>query len=144
MHKNLEKILRIIIIFWGIYLAVESFLYFFNVRLISVGNFWLPSASVYSRFTERILGSVFLFLLILLFEVQKDLNKYKNLIIISGFWTLFHGCLMIYLSFLHDYPKIYNGMPSLYVWLPLYNQYVFLEGVILIAYSIVVYFWVKK
>lgn len=144
MHKKLEKLLRAFIIFWGIYLLFESFLYLFNIRLTDTKNLWLPQAFIYSKFIENMLGSVFLFVSIVVFEVQRDLNKYKTFIILSGIWTVFHGGLLIYLSKEQNYFRIYEKQPSLYVWFPQYNQYLFLEGAVLIIYSLMVYLWIKK
>lgn len=105
---------------------------------------WIPSAIVYAKLIEKVLGSTFLFIaVIILFEVQKDLSKYKNFIKISALWALLHGILLIYLSFSQNYLEVFKSSPSLMVWFPLYDKYVAFEGVVIICFSILVFFWVK-
>lgn len=144
MGKNIEKLLRLVIICLGLYLLFESFLYFFDIRLIDVRADWDLSALVYAKLIEKVLGSAFLFIaVVILFEVQKDLLKYKNIIKISAVWALLHGILLIYLSFPQNYTEVFKPFPSLMVWFPLYDKYVTLEGIIIILFSILVFFWVK-
>ena len=139
-----EKVLKIFIIFWGFYLFLEGFSYLSDIRLMDTKALWLPSSAAYAELTGQILGSVFLLMAILAFEVQRNVNKYKNFVIISGFWSILHGGLLIYLSISQNYLKAFLKIPSLYVWLPFYNQYLFLEGVVLIIYSLIVYIWIKN
>lgn len=144
MHKTIGKILRIFLVFLGIYLTCEALLAFFNIRLIDINNIWLTSATVFSHFIGFVLGSMFLFAAVMVLEIQRDLLKYKSLVVLSSFWALFHGGLLIYLSFAHDYLKIYQNMSSLFIWIPFYNQFLILEGTVLIIYSILVWVWAKK
>lgn len=144
MGKKIEKLLHLVIIFLGLYLLFESFLYFFDIRLMDVKAIWMPSAITYAKLIEKVLGSAFLFIaVIVLFEVQKDLPKYKNFIKISAIWALLHGILLIYLSFSQNYKEVFKSFPSLMVWFPLYDKYVAFEGIVIICFSILVFFWVK-
>lgn len=144
MGKKIEKLLHLVIIFLGLYLLFESFLYFFDIRLMDVKAIWMPSATTYAKLIEKVLGSAFLFIaVIVLFEVQKDLPKYKNFIKISAIWALLHGILLIYLSFSQNYIEVFKSFPSLMVWFPLYDKYVAFEGIVIICFSILVFFWVK-
>ena len=140
MHKKIPKILRSILLFWGIYLLFEAAIYLFDIRLIDTRAVWQFSAITYAQYIDRILGSIFLFLSIIILEIQKDLKKYKKIIVLSSFWAFFHGMFLVYLSVSQNYVKIYENIPSLYVWFPLYTQYVSLEGLFLIIYSILFLF----
>lgn len=111
---------------------------------MDVKAIWMPSAITYAKLIEKVLGSAFLFIaVIVLFEVQKDLPKYKNFIKISAIWALLHGILLIYLSFSQNYKEVFKSFPSLMVWFPLYDKYVAFEGIVIICFSILVFFWVK-
>lgn len=144
MDKTVEKLLRGVILFWGIYLLFESLLYLFSIRLTDTKNVWPPSAVAYGELIEKILGSTFLFVAIVVFEVQKNLLKYKTFIKLSGIWALFHGFLLIFLSLTQNYVEVFGAFPSLFVWFPLYENYVVLEGVAAILFSILAYMWLKN
>ncbi|MBU1000042.1 hypothetical protein KKE78_01415 [Patescibacteria group bacterium] len=141
MYKN---ILRGFLIGGGIYLFLEAVLYLFNIRLYSVETVWPDSAVSYARLINQFLGSCFLFMVILAFEVQKNIEKYQPVIKTSGLWALFYGFLLIFISLSKDFSQAFNSLSSLYVWFPFYNQYLLLEAVFLIAYSMVVFLWISK
>lgn len=143
MKKNIERILRFLVIFWGVYLTFEGILYFFNIRLADVKNIWPTSAALYSELIGKVLGSMFLFTAAIVFDIQRNLLKYRNFIKLSMFWGLFHGGVLIWLSLSNNYVEVFKNWPSLYLWSPFYNQYVTLEGVVLIGYSVLVYLWLK-
>lgn len=144
MGKKIEKLLRLVIILLGLYLLFESFLYFFDIRLMDVKAVWSSQAIVYAKLIEEVLGSTFLFIaVIILFEVQKNMLKYKNFIKISALWALLHGILLIYLSFSQNYIEVFKSFPSLMVWFPLYDKYVAFEGIVIICFSMLVYLWIK-
>lgn len=144
MHNNLAKIVRVAIIFWGIYFLFESFLYLSHVRLTDIKTLWLPAAAAYAKFIESMLGSVFLFLSAAAFELQRNLQKYKKIIVLSAPWAIFHGGLLIYLSKGQNYVTLYASTPSLYVWSPFYNSYLLFEGILALLYAVVVLFWFKE
>ncbi len=105
---------------------------------------WSSQAIVYAKLIEEVLGSTFLFIaVIILFEVQKNMLKYKNFIKISALWALLHGILLIYLSFSQNYIEVFKSFPSLMVWFPLYDKYVAFEGIVIICFSMLVYLWIK-
>lgn len=132
------------IVFWGLYLVFESFLYIFSIRLTDTINVWPPSAVVYGQLIEKVLGSTFLFVAIVVFEVQKNLLKYRTFIKLSGIWAFFHGCLLIFLGTTQNYVDVFKALPSLFVWFPWYGKYVVLEGLAAIGFSMLVYLWLKK
>lgn len=130
-------------IFGFLYFLFEAVLYLSNIRLSDVNTSWPESAKVYARLINLVLGSFELFLSVLCFELQTNLKKYAKLIKISGFWALIHAAVLIILSIGNNFTNIFSGIPSLYVWVPFYNQYVFFEGFILVSYSLAVYLWLK-
>lgn len=123
---------------------MEAILYLFNIRLYSVETVWSDSALSYAKLTNQFLGSCFLFISLLAFEAQKNIEKYQPLIKISGLWAIFYGFLLVFLSLSKDFSQAFNNLSSLYVWLPFYNQYLLLEAVFLIAYSMVVFLWISQ
>lgn len=143
MHKSIEKILRGLLIFAGIYFLFEAVLYLFDLRLLGVIS-WPFTGITYAKYVEHILGSMFLLFSIFTFEIQRDLNKYKRIIILSSYWALFDAMLLFISSLPQDFVKIYKDIPSLYVWFPWYNQFLYLESLLLILYAVIVYLWIKK
>lgn len=131
------------LIFWGLYLLFEASLYFFNFRLKDVVGIWPQPALLYSLLIEKILGSLFLLTALVTFAVQRNLAKYKTFLKISAIWSLFHGSLLIFLGWSQNYAINFSGYPSLLVWFPLYNFYLILEGIALLSYSVLVYFWLR-
>lgn len=144
MGKNIEKILRGILIFGFFYFLFEAILYLSNIRLTDVGTSWPASAKGYTKLISQVLGSFELLLSLVCFELQKDVKKYAGLIKISGIWALVHALVLIMLAAGNNFTNIFAPMPSLYVWTPLYNQYVFFESGLLIFYSVIVILWSRK
>lgn len=140
----MDKILRGFFIFGSLYFLIEAILFLFNIRLADVNTNWPESAKVYARLINQVLGSFELLISILCLELQSNLKKYPRLIKISGFWALIHAVVLIMLSVSNNFTNIFSGIPSLYVWMPFYNPYLFFEGLILIFYSLSVYFWFKQ
>lgn len=123
----------------------EGLLYFFNIRLTDIKNIWPVSALVYAELIEKVLGSFLLFVAaVIIFEVQRNPLKYKNFIKIGGIWAFFHGLLLIFLSTTQNYLEVFKAYPSLFVWFPMYEKFVILEGVVAILFSILVYIWLKN
>lgn len=144
MHINLSKILKLVLIFWSVYAFFEASLYISNIRLMDVSIVWSSQALTYAKLMGPILGSTFLLISIVAFKASKNLEKYKDFIKISGIWAIFHGGLLIYLALIQDNAGIFSPNPSLFAWIPFYNQYLVLEGVMLFLYSLLIFLWVKK
>lgn len=144
MGKNIEKILRGFLFFGFLYFLFEAVLYLSNIRIIDVGINWPESAKVYARLINQVLGSFELLISVLCFELQRDIKKYVRLIKISGFWALLHASVLIMLTLSSNFTKVFSGIPSLYVWAPFYNQYIFFEAGLLIFYAAVVMLWSRK
>lgn len=145
-HRNekIEKLLSGLIILGSLYLVFESILHVFNIRLLDAESVWPVSALAFSRLIDQIYGSFALLLSVTLFEIQKDLAKYKRIIIIFAFWSLSHAVFLIYTSLNNNFKTLFNPVYSLAVWSALYNQYLLLEAFLLIFFSLVVFLWVRK
>lgn len=128
----------------AVYLLFESVLYFSDVRLISVKGIWPASAISYSSLINKVLGSAFLLIAIVAVEVGRNLNKYKTFLKLSGWWAVFHGGVLIFLSLTNNYSALFSMLPSLQVFFPYYNQFLILEGLVSICYGLAVYLWMKN
>lgn len=140
MHKIFKKILSVMLLVWSFYAFFEAFLYLSHIRLVGIKSSWPADALSYSSLLEGIVGSLFLLIGAVAFIVSKNLDKYRGFIKISGVWTLFHGGLLIFLGLTQDYLNTFMA-PSLYVWFPFYDQYLVIEGIALIGYSVIVYLY---
>lgn len=140
----MDKLLRGLIIFGSLYLIFESALHFFNIRLLDAEPVWPVSALTFSKLMDQIYGSFALLLSAILFEIQKDIVKYKKIIIIFAFWSFLHAVFLIYTSFNNNFQTLFNPLYSLSVWSTLYNQYLLLEAFLLILYGLIVFLWVRK
>lgn len=143
MHKNIQKILRGILIFGFFYLIFDTVLYFSNIRLSNVFSVWPESAVSYATLVNKAFGSFTFLTALIVFELQRNLSKYRNLVMLVAVWAFLHGVILLYLSLSNDYLKIFANSPSLYVWFPFYDQYLILEAVLLFVFSLVVFIWVK-
>lgn len=142
MHK-IEKVLKVFLNVLAVYLILDGGVHLLNIRLQSVANIWLPSALSYATLLNAIYASFVFLTAGLMLGVQNSLNKYKNLIFISSFWAIFHGLLLIYLTSTQNFMHNFSGNPSLYVWMPFYNQYLLIEAVLSFVYAILVFIWIK-
>lgn len=140
----MQKILRAYLILLGVYLFIDVSIHLFDIKLLDVGGQWPQSALTYSRFISHLYASFAFLASVAVYELQRDLKKYKNLILITAVWALFHGILLIYSSITTNFASDFKGMSSLHVWLPFYNQYVLIEGIVLIIYSGIVYLWARS
>jgi len=132
------------LIFGSLYFLFEAIFYLSNIRMIDVGTSWPEPAKVYAKFLSQLLGSFEFLLAVLCFELQRNLKKYSGLIKLSGFWASIHAAVLIILANGNNFTKIFADTPSLYVWAPFYNQYVFFEAGLLIFYVITVILWSRK
>lgn len=137
----MTKVIRGSLIFGGVYLFIDGLLHFFNLRLSSV--VWQESALSYVKLLNSIYASFVFFVALVFLIIQKDIKKYRNIILITGIWALFHGILLVILSLTQNYIRVFQGAPSLYVYLPFYDQYLILESMLLVSYSFFVFTWVK-
>lgn len=140
----MEKLLRIVLNILAIYLIGDGVMHLLNIRLQSVMNVWPGSAISYAYLLNGIYASFVFLAAILLMVAQKDLKKYQSLILASGIWAIFHGFLLIYLSSTQDFVNNFSNLPSLYVWIPFYNQYLFFEAFMIIIYGLMIFLWVRK
>ena len=138
-----EKILKAFLIFAGCYFIFDTLLHLSNIKLSSVLNSWPSSAFSYAHLLNYIYASFVLLSACICFVIQKDLKKYKTLIIISGIWAVFHGTVLLYLVGIDNYQEVFKQLPSLLVWLPFYKEYLSFNALLLFLYSAVVYLWRK-
>lgn len=141
MHKILEKVVRIFLIFLGIYLIGDGIIHLLNIRLNSVINTWSSSAIVYAKLLNAIYASFVFLAACLVLVVQANLEKYKTLIRVSTIWAIFHGFLLIYLTQTLSIMNNFYNLSSLYVWMPFYNEYLLFEAFLAFAYAILIFIW---
>lgn len=144
MHKSIEKVLRVFLNILAIYLILDGAIHLLNIRLQSVANIWPASAFSYAILLNAIYASFVFLTALLILVAQANLNKYKNLVLTSSIWTIFHGSLLIYLSLTQNFANNFSNFPSLSVWLPFYNQYLLVEAILSFVYTGLVFIWIKK
>lgn len=136
--------MKAFLLFGCAYFLFEFIIHFLNIRLWGVEAVWSPAAQTYATIMNQFYGSLALFISILLFLMQKNMAKYKSIIILTGLWTLFHGLFLIYLSLVNDFSRVFAGLPQLTLWFPFYNQYLLLEALVLFSYALTVWRWIGK
>ena len=144
MHKNFEKIFRVFLNVMAVYLILDGAIHLFNIRLQSVLNIWPKSALSYATLLDMIYASFVFLVAALLLIAQRSLKKYQSLILASSIWAIFHGFLLIYLSLSQNFTGNFSNFPSLFVWMPFYNQYLLAEAFLAFIYAILVFIWIKK
>lgn len=144
MGINIEKLLRGYINLLGIYLIIDGAIHLFNIRLQSVVNVWPQSALSYATLLNVIYASFVFLAATLVFVAQKDLKKYKTLIMISAIWAFIHGLLLIFLSLTQNFSANFLILSSLSVWIPFYDQYLLLESFLAFVYVVLVFIWIKN
>ena len=144
MGKNIEKILRGFLIFGGAYFIFDGLLHFFNIKISSANSAWPQSAISYAGLLNSIYASFIFLAAAIAFVIQKDLKKYKAVLVVSSVWAIIHGSVLLFLVWTQNYQQIFKDLPSLLVWLPFYNQLVLIEGGVLIIYSGIVYLWARS
>ena len=139
-----QKLLRVFLNILAIYLVGDGAIHLLNIRLQSVQNVWPQSALSYAVLLNGIYASFVFLVAILVLVVQKDLKKYKSLIFASAIWSLFHGLLLTYLTLNQNFISSFLSYPSLYVWMPFYNQYLLFEAFLAFVYVILVLIYLKS
>ncbi len=143
MKKNLPKLVRGYLIFGAFYMLVESLVHFSNIRLMSVAG-WPKEALAFSSLMSTLYASYSLFISLLLFYLQNNIEKNKSLIKLFSFFALFHGVLLILLTFTRNYEQIFQNFPSLAFFLPYYNLYLSFESLLSLSFVLLIYLWLKK
>ncbi|MBI2334494.1 hypothetical protein HYU96_01715 [Candidatus Daviesbacteria bacterium] len=139
-----EKLFRIFLIFLAVYLIGDGLIHLFNIRLLSVSSFWPVSAISYAVLMNSIYASFVLLAATLILVAQANLKKYRELILASAIWAIFHGILLLFLNSTQNFAQDFSDYPSLSVWLPFYNHYLFFEAILAFIYAIVVFVRHKK
>jgi uncharacterized membrane protein YozB (DUF420 family) len=144
MYKIPDKQLRFFIIVLGIYLIGDGLIHLLNIKLGSVKGIWPQSAFSYAILLNSIYASFVFLVSSLILIAQKDLKKYKSLILVSSVWSVFHGGLLIYLSVTQNFMVSFYNLPSLYVWMSFYDKYLIFEALLAFAYALLVFLWIKN
>lgn len=140
----MEKTIRIFLIAGAFYLIFDGLIHFFNLRLFSAQSVWPESALSYSTLLNLVYASFVFLTAGFAFVLQTDINKYKNFVIFSSFWAIFHALMLIFLSFAQNLTLNAKDLPSLYVWLPFYDEYLLVESVVLFCYAGLIFAWIGK
>lgn len=143
MPKLVEKVLRGFLICAGMYFIFDGLLHFSGLKLASVNSVWPQSATSYAQLLNYIYASFICLAGAIALFIQRDLKRYKGLIILTGIWAVIHGLILLFLVSNQNYQQIFQNLPSLLVWLPFYKEYLIVNAVLLFGYSGVVYFWSK-
>lgn len=143
MVIKLQPVIEKYLLFGAVYFSVDGLIHLLNFKLGSTQS-WPSSAITYVTLLNMIYGSFVILAGAISFEFQKDVKKYSKLIMLSAIWALLHGCLLIFISSKFNFMTNFSGYPSLYLWLPNYNYYLYFEAILLIVYSILVFIWRKE
>ena len=128
------------LLFGALYLTADALVHLFNIRLTDTLGLWPESAIVFSGFISQLYASFVLLLVLLILEIQKDIKKYANLILILGGWSFIHGIFLTYQG-MNGLSNSFQNIQSLSVWLSFYNQLEDLEGILLIIFGTMVVLW---
>jgi len=141
---NTKTLIRIGLVIMGIYTIGDAFVHLFNIRTKDVVGVWPSNALAFSQFLSQIYGSFVLLAALMLLELSRKVEAYKNFVYVVGIWSFFHGVLLA-TSLITGFFKSFN-VPSLYAYIPLpyYIGIEILESVFLVLFAFLVLFWRLK
>lgn len=137
----MNRVVQLSLLFGGIYILINGLLYLLNLRLTSVIDVWPDSALLYVKLLNALYASFTILAAAVAILLQKDIDKYKVIIVGTAFWAFLHGSLLIGLSLTQNYIQIFKAYPSLHLFFPLYDKFLIFEGMLLLVYSLVVFIW---
>lgn len=140
----IKNILRGLLIFGGCYFIFDAVLHFSGLKLVSVEDQWSPSALSYAQLINFIYASLLFLAASMAFIIQKDLKKYQAIVLVSAAWAFFHGMILLFLVWGHNYQKIFQEYNSLLIWLPFYREYITGNSLLLFLYSGIALVYLKK
>lgn len=140
---RIEKLLKWFLVIAGFYMILDGLIHIFDIKLIEVSA-WPQSAFIYSKFIGNLYGEFVIFVGILAMEVSRNLEKYRNLLYLAAFWSLLYSAVLLYNALTIDFVNVFSQTPSLYVWMPFYNFYLFFEGGLLLLAAVLIFIWHKK
>ncbi len=140
----MEKIIRILLIVGGCYLLADGIIHLTDMRLLSVKEVWPEDALIFAQFMSRLYGSFVILAGLLCLIIQKDIKKNKSLLQVAAIWAFIHSCLLVTISINTNFTKIYDKYPSVYVWMPFYNSYLYFEIFLLFIVSALTAVWLKS
>ena len=137
-------ILRCFLIFGGCYFIFDALLHFSGIKLLSVNSAWPSSATGYANLLNYIYASFVSLAAFIALVIQKDLVRYRHIILLSAIWAIFHGVILLILVWAQNYQQFFQDFPSLLIWLPFYREYISLNSILLFLYSGVVYLYFRE
>jgi len=140
-----STLIRILLVIMGIYLFIDSVIHLFAFRFQDVAEIWPNNAIAFSKFLSQIYGSFILLISLIILEISRKVEQYKNLIFIIGLWSLFHGTLLLYLSVIGFFNN-FEDYSSLYFYIKpsIYQAVEFIEGLFLIVFAMLALIYTKK
>ncbi|MBI2593129.1 hypothetical protein HYW44_00605 [Candidatus Daviesbacteria bacterium] len=140
---NIVYLLKWYLVAASIYLILVGLMYVFDVKLLDAIS-WPNPALVYAKFIGNLYGEFAILAGLFGIEASRNLEKYRNFLYIVSFWGLFYAAYLIYSSLVTNFSEIFSQTPSIYIWMPFYNYYLFFEAGMLLIFSLLVFLWSKK
>lgn len=140
---TIEKILKWYLMFAGIYLSIDGIIHILDIKLIDAA-IWPQSALMYSKFIGNLYGEFAVLVGLLGIETSRNLEKYRNFLYIFAVWSLTYAFYLLYHALTINFVDVFSQAPSIYFWMPFYNNYLFFEAGLLFILSILILLWAKK
>lgn len=137
---KLSTVIRGFLLFGAVYMLIETAIHFSNIRISDAFSMWPSSALYFSGFLSEIYASFVLLTSLLLFEMQRSVEKYHTLIGLVGIWALMHGGYLLF-KLIIGFVSHFQTIPSLLVWLPFYEIVVAGESILLIVFGLITLYW---
>jgi len=130
MKNNiLLKTLRSLLFLGALYLLADSIFHFSGFRLLSFKKLDSNIQEILSFFSI-LWGSATLLISLLIFQIQQNLKKNSQTLILISRYGLFHAFILIYFA-TRQYENIIP-YKSFYIWNNYYSEQLILESIILI------------
>jgi len=128
--------------FGVVFMLAESVFHFSALRISGARQLWPTSAWYYALLFNWLWASASLLIAIVLYYLQRDARRYRDLIGAVSWFGLFHAGVLTYFSTVSIEQKLI--LPSLYVWNPYYSVQLRLEAAVLVVFFAVVQFPLAK
>lgn len=138
----IKHLLKWYLIAASIYLILDGLIHVFDVKLVGMTP-WPAPALIYAKFIGNLYGGFAILAGLLGIEASRNLEKYTHFLYITAIWSLVYGGFLIYSSSAINFAGIFNKSPSIYLWMPFYNYYLFFEAGLLFILSTLVFLWSK-
>lgn len=128
---------RAILLLLASYMVGEAIFHASGLRSRDALAAWPAAAIIYVRFFEIFWSLASIFIAIVLFTIQTNLQKYSQPLWLLSWYGLLHGAVLVWLSF--QPLEVMATYPSLTAWLPNYPLYLRIEAALLIGSFLVVW-----